>query len=96
MATTPDLYGFARLVTALDPWLDQIVIIGGWAHRLYRFDPRAQKLEFAPLTTLDADIALPPKLPGRAPSIRELLLEMDSRRTSEATTSPRNSLIIEV
>jgi hypothetical protein len=73
MAAIPDPSGFARLITALDPWLDQIVIIGGWAHRLYRLDPRAQKMDFAPLMTLDVDIALPPKLPGRAPSIRELL-----------------------
>lgn len=68
-----DLAGFARLITALDPWLDQVVIIGGWAHRLYRLHPRAQNPDFAPLVTLDADIALPGKLSGRAPSIRELL-----------------------
>jgi hypothetical protein len=74
MATIPDLPGFARLIIALDPWLDQIVIIGGWAHTLYRLHPRAQKLEFAPLMTLDADIALPRKLPRRAPGIRELLV----------------------
>jgi hypothetical protein len=73
MAITPDRSGFARLIAALDPWLDQIVIIGGWAHRLYRVHPRAQEVEFAPLMTLDADIALPPKLPARAPNIRELL-----------------------
>ena len=33
----PDLEDFGRLVDALTPWLDQVVIIGGWAHRLYRF-----------------------------------------------------------
>lgn len=74
MATISDRSGFIRLIAALDPWLDQIVIIGGWAHRLYRIDPRAQKLEFAPLMTFDADIALPLKLPRRAPNIRDLLL----------------------
>ena len=74
MAAIPDLTGFARLIGALDPWLDQIVIIGGWAHRLYRLDPRAQKLEFAPLMTFDADIALPAELPARASTIRELLV----------------------
>jgi hypothetical protein len=30
-----DLRSFARLVDALAPWLGQVVIIGGWAHRLY-------------------------------------------------------------
>jgi len=33
---------FERLLTALEPWLDQIVIVDGWAHRLYRLHPRAQ------------------------------------------------------
>lgn len=74
MSTAPDISGFARLITAQGPWLDQVVIIGGWAHRLYRLDPRAQKLDFAPLMTLDIDVALPPNVPDRAPSIRELLV----------------------
>jgi hypothetical protein len=30
---------FARLIGALDPWLTQVVIIGEWAHRLYRLHP---------------------------------------------------------
>ena len=39
MAGPSDVEYFARLVEALDPWLDQVVIIGGWAHRLYRLHP---------------------------------------------------------
>lgn len=35
MALAPELAGFSRLITALDPWLDRVVIVGGWAHRLY-------------------------------------------------------------
>ena len=31
---------FVRLVAALEPWLDQIVVVGGWAHRLYRLHPQ--------------------------------------------------------
>jgi len=73
MPIASDIAGFARLITALDPWLDQVVIVGGWAHRLYRLHPRAQNLDFAPLMTFDADVALPPKLPDRAPTIRERL-----------------------
>jgi hypothetical protein len=57
-------------VTALDSWLDRVVIAGGWAHRLYHLHPAAQKLDFAPLMTIDADIALPQKLPARTPTIR--------------------------
>jgi len=58
----PDPFG--RLVTALAPWLDQVVIVGGWAHKLYRLHPSAQKLDYPPLTTLDADIAVPARLPA--------------------------------
>ncbi len=68
MPDIPGAAGFARLVEAIEPWLPQVVLIGGWAHRLYRLHPRAQKLEFAPLVTLDADIALPPELSGPAQS----------------------------
>ena len=49
---------FGRLLAALEPWLDQIVIVGGWAHRLYRLHPYAQALDYPPLSTLDADVAM--------------------------------------
>ena len=35
-----------RLTAALDPWLGQIVIVGGWAHQLYRLHPHAQALDY--------------------------------------------------
>ena len=38
---------------------DQIVVVGGWAHRLHRLHPLAQPLRHEPLATLDANIALP-------------------------------------
>lgn len=53
---------FAQLIVALEPWLTQVVIIGGWAHRLYRLHPSAQHIEYLPLTTLDTDIAVPARL----------------------------------
>ena len=58
-STGADLQAFARLIESLTPWLDQVVIIGGWAHRLHRLHPAAKTLDYAPLTTLDADVALP-------------------------------------
>jgi hypothetical protein len=73
MALAPDVAGFSRLITALDPWLDRVVIVGGWAHRLYRLHPSALTLDFAPLMTLDADVALRPTLPARTPTIRDAL-----------------------
>lgn len=64
---------FVRLVQALDPWLNQIVIIGGWAHRLYRLHPLSQRLEFSPLVTLDTDVAIPEKLPVLEQDLHERL-----------------------
>jgi hypothetical protein len=46
VAGPSDVEYFAHLVEALDPWLDQVVIIGGWAHRLYRRHPLAQQLDY--------------------------------------------------
>jgi hypothetical protein len=54
---------FSRLIGALEPWLAQVVIIGGWAHRLYRHHSTAQELDYPPLGTLDTDIAVPLNLP---------------------------------
>lgn len=74
MKANADLEAFARLIEALEPWLEQVVIIGGWAHRLYRLDPRAQKLTYPPLTTLDSDVAVPAKMDAKGENIRERLL----------------------
>lgn len=48
---------FARLAGALAPWRSQLVIVGGWAHRLYRHHHLAEVPGYRPLTTLDADLA---------------------------------------
>jgi hypothetical protein len=51
---------FARLVTALRPWLGQLVIVGGWAHRLHRFHRLATPPDHLPLRTRDTDLAFSP------------------------------------
>ena len=56
MKQDPEIEPFAKFMEALDPWLAQVVLVGGWAHRLYRLDPRARKLNYPPLTTLDGDV----------------------------------------
>ena len=58
----PELEAFSKFIVALEPWLGKVVLVGGWAHRLYRLDPRARKLDYLPLTTLDGDVAVPTKL----------------------------------
>jgi hypothetical protein len=68
---------FARLTLALEPWLDRVIVIGGCAHRLYRFHPAAQELDFQPLVTLDTDIAVPLNLAAGEQDIRARLLAHD-------------------
>lgn len=52
-----DMEAFARLVTALRPWLGQLVVVGGWAHRLHRFHRLATPPDHLPLRTRDTDLA---------------------------------------
>jgi hypothetical protein len=55
-----DMEAFARLVTALRPWLGQLVVVGGWAHRLHRFHRLATPPDHLPLRTRDTDLAFSP------------------------------------
>lgn len=71
----PEIEPFSKFIEALEPWLGEIVLIGGWAHRLYRLDSRARKLEYPPLTTLDGDVAVPPTLKQEESTVRTRLIE---------------------
>jgi hypothetical protein len=64
---------FGRLIEALRPYLPEIVVVGGWAYRLFAQHPLARPLDFTPLTTDDADVAVPLKLQARDASLRDLL-----------------------
>jgi hypothetical protein len=88
MKADPELEGFARLIEALDPWSSQVVIIGGWAHRLYRLDPRARNLAYPPLTTLDSDVAVPAKVEVKKENIRERLLAAGFQEVSVGEDRP--------
>src|SRR5215469_12644601 len=70
----PELEAFAKFIGAIEPWVGEVVLIGGWAHRLYRLHPLARKLECLPLTTIDGDVAVPPKLKAQELTVRERLL----------------------
>jgi len=54
---TLDIEDFERLASALQPWLAQVVIVGGWAHRLSHEHPLALKPTYQPVRTRDADVA---------------------------------------
>jgi hypothetical protein len=75
--TAKEMQDFARLIQALNPWLHQLVVIGGWAHRLYRIHPLAQELDYPPLVTLDTDVAIPNRLPAGEANIAQRLREYD-------------------
>jgi hypothetical protein len=75
MKQDAEIEPFAKFTEALDPWLPQVVLVGGWAHRLYRLDPRARKLTYLPLTTLDGDVAIPSKLKVEESTVRDRLLK---------------------
>jgi hypothetical protein len=72
-STDHDVAQFARLVDALEPWLDRVLFIGGWAHRLFRERPEAARLSYPPLRTGDVDVALDPRALERDAGIRERL-----------------------
>jgi hypothetical protein len=55
-----DFEAFARLVTALRPWLGELVVVGGWAHRLHRLHRLANPPLHLPPRTRDTDIAFSP------------------------------------
>ena len=73
MASVSDLGLFGKLATAPKPWLDQVVIVGGWAHRLYRVHPNAQTLSYPPLVTPDVDVTVSRYLPVEGQDSRERL-----------------------
>ena len=58
-----DLDALAKLTQALAPWRAHLVFIGGWAHRIHRFDPRANRLEYQPVFTRDTDLAFANRAP---------------------------------
>jgi hypothetical protein len=69
----PDQSGFIKIVRALDLYLDELVIVGAWSHRLLHFHPLATPPTFAPLMSEDTDVATPERLTLRSESIADRL-----------------------
>lgn len=63
---------FARLIIELEPYLEEIVFVGGWVHTLYLAEEHAA----AGIGTEDIDIALPARLEAGA---RPMVLELAAR-----------------
>lgn len=73
MANPPNQDGFVKIVSALGPYLEELVIVGAWCHRLLHFHPAATPPPFPPLMSEDADVATPERLATRSQSIAERL-----------------------
>lgn len=73
-----DVEEFTHLADALRPWRDDIVFVGGWAHRLYREHPLARIPAYMPLTTKDADVAFQNRARFEG-NVREALLRAGFR-----------------
>ncbi|MCA1604163.1 MAG: nucleotidyltransferase domain-containing protein, partial [Acidobacteria bacterium] len=82
-----DLANFARLVEAIRPWLTHVIIVGGWAHRLYRFHPLATAHEYQPIRTRDVDLAFSPDAPLEG-DIRQALEKADFKQELSGEFTP--------
>jgi Nucleotidyltransferase len=71
--SSQDRTAFARVVRALRPYLDELVFVGGWAHRLLALHELAGALDFQPLMTSDVDIATEGRSRVQGSSMRDLL-----------------------
>ncbi|MBL0163664.1 MAG: hypothetical protein IPP82_08490 [Xanthomonadales bacterium] len=69
-----DLAALSRLLEALTPWQAQVVLVGGWAHRMHRLHPLAIIPTYQPLLTRDMDIAFADRPPLKG-DIKSALLE---------------------
>lgn len=75
MKPTDERELFARLILALGPYRSDVVLIGGWAHRLFRLHPLSQLVDFPPLLTQDVDLAVTAGVAPREEDLRQLLLK---------------------
>lgn len=69
--------------------LDQVLIIGVWAHYLFRRQPLVQPLDYEPLGTFDTDIVVPFRLPPLARRFASGSSKCRSERSGRATHSRR-------
>lgn len=82
-----NLDALAKLVQALTPWRAQLVFIGGWAHRIHRFSPMANKPDYQPLFTRDTDLAFANRAPIEG-DIKAALIENGFRELLSGDHNP--------
>ena len=82
-----DLISFARLIQAIEPWRGQLVLAGGWAHRLHRFHPLARALSYQPIATKDTDIVFGTDVPLEG-DIRQALTNAEFKEALSGEHKP--------
>lgn len=77
---------FMRAVRVLEPYLGDMLCVGGCANALYRYHHRAAQVPWGYIGTKDLDIAVPQKLPdaGRPPVV-SLMTEIGLREETYGT-----------
>ncbi len=85
---TTERAAFARAVGALRPHLSDLVVVGGWAHRLFRLCPEVTLPSFQPLVTDDADVATPLTTVSNRPPMDVLLEAAGFREDLKGDESP--------
>ena len=65
-----------RGLSAIEPYLDQVVVAGGWVPHIYELVYDASKAGRSPRTS-DIDLAVPSSVPVEGKSIDQLLTEAD-------------------
>jgi hypothetical protein len=69
--SSPEAF-LGHVLRAFGPYLDTLVLVGGFAVRLYEQHPRAARAATRILRTFDADLASPPRLAVRGRPLGEL------------------------
>ena len=83
----------AHVLRAFRPYLDSLVLVGGFAVRLYEQHPRAAPAATRTLRTFDADLATPPHLPVRGRPLGELAEAAGLRRDFRGDRIPPRDAI---
>ena len=81
---------YREILNALSPYLDDLVIIGGVAVRLYHFHAN-QKETVPPVQTKDLDFATPRRLPVRGRPLLDRLLVESGLKSKQTTVVGRHA-----
>lgn len=88
VSSAPEKDLLVRLARAIAPASDGFVVVGGAAHQLFRYVGLAQKVEFAPVRTYDADVAVDPKAVAASLNVDQRLEQLGLRAEMSGENTP--------